>query len=60
MPPAKAKLNDTVRFTYQDRTREGKVIHLGNNKAVIQARADGVNEGGTVTVPLNAIFKILK
>jgi hypothetical protein len=58
--PAQAKVGNTVRFTYQGKTRQGKVIHLGNTQAVIEARADGVNEGGTITVPLSAIFKILK
>jgi hypothetical protein len=57
---AQAKVGDTVRFTYEGKTRQGKVIHLGNKNAVIDARADGVNEGGTVTVPLNAIFKVMK
>ncbi len=58
--PAQAQVGNTVRFTYEGKTRQGKVLHVGNKQAVIEARADGVNEGGTVTVPLNAIFKIIK
>lgn len=54
-----AKVGDTVRFTYKRRTRQGKVIHLGNTQATIEARDDGINPGGTVVVPLDAIFKIL-
>lgn len=52
--------NDTVRFVYQGKTRQGKVTHVGNRQAVITMRADGVNDGGTVMVPLTDILRIIK
>lgn len=52
--------NDTVRFIYQDKTRQGKVTHVGNRQAVITMRADGVDEGGTVMVPFADILRVIK
>lgn len=57
---ADIKKNDTVRFVYEGKTRQGKVTHVGNRQAVITMRADGFHEGGTVMVPFEDILRVIK
>lgn len=56
MPAPTPKVNDKVRFKYEGKTLEGKIIQfmIKSQKAVIEVKIVGV-----VTVPISDIIRVL-